>query len=62
MKLTIGRLRKIIKEILKEEAWVPGSWMGNYSKKNVDKDLQRLGSGGFLSPLDEEEDDEDDED
>lgn len=55
MKLTIGKLRRIIREVMDQEAVVPGRYTGDgeYSEE----DPERLGYGGFLG-LDEMDDED----
>lgn len=56
MKLTIARLRRLIREALMfEEADVPGRWRAEDGEPVDIDDEDRLGYGGFASPLDEDE-------
>ena len=62
MKITVFELRKIIRESLEEQGWVPGRWMPTTGEPVDREDLERLGQGGFLEPslegLEELEEDE----
>lgn len=55
MRLTIGELKRLIKEVLNEEADVPGRWRASDGEGISRKDAERFGFGGFPFPLDEEE-------
>lgn len=56
MKLTITQLRRLIREALvSEEADVPGRWRASNGEPIDDDDKDRLGYGGFVAPIDEEE-------
>jgi hypothetical protein len=60
MKITVGELRRIIKEVMSQETGM--RWMAS-SGEPVDRDeLGRLSSGGFLNvgELPDEDEDEDD--
>ena len=58
MKITVGNLRRIIKEVLKEETKFPG---GAFGGGRLDpEDQERLANGGFLGIDDLEELDEED--
>lgn len=53
MKLTVGVLRKIIREILEEETKFPG---GAYGGGNLSpEDQERLAYQGFLGVMEDEE-------
>jgi len=58
MKLTIAQLRRIIRESLEEQGWVPGRWYPSSGDAVDDEDLDRLGHGGFRGEDPLEEDDE----
>jgi hypothetical protein len=62
MKLTILQLRRIIREALDEQGWVPGRWDPSSGEPVDDEDKEKLGFGGFPSPLDEEDIDQGHED
>lgn len=51
MKITVSQLRRIIREVLSEEADVPGRWRASNGEAVDDEDLERLGQGGFLDPF-----------
>ena len=53
MKLTVAQLRRIIREALEEQGWVPGRWMPGTGEPVDREDLERLGNHGFLDGLDE---------
>lgn len=55
MKLTISQLRRLIREVLEEQADVPGRWRASNGEPVDSDDLDRLGFGGFAAPLEEEE-------
>lgn len=58
MKISLGELRKIIREVLDQEAGVPGRFLGNISGEEPDEeDLERLGHHGQRHPVDLDEDD-----
>lgn len=68
MKLSVIELRKIIREALEEQGWLPGRWMPTTGEPVSRKDLVKLGHGGFPPPsfneleeLEELEETEDDE-
>lgn len=62
MKITVSNLRKIIREVLEEEADVPGRWRAGNGEPVGGKDLDRLAHGGFLfDPVVPEQDDDLDE-
>jgi len=46
MRITIGKLRRIIREVMDQEAVVPGRYIGD--NEFSDEDPERLGYGGFL--------------
>ena len=53
MKLTVAQLRRIIREALEEQGWVPGRWMPGTGEPVDGEDLERLGNHGFLDGLEE---------
>jgi hypothetical protein len=55
MNLTISQLRRLIREVLEEQADVPGRWRASDGEPVDSDDLDRLGFGGFVSSLEEEE-------
>jgi len=57
MKINVGQLRKIIREVLNEQGWVPGRWMPG-GEPIDDEDLEKMGHGGFLDSTIEEEEEE----
>lgn len=58
MKITVGKLRRIIKEVLEEETKFPG---GAFGGGPLDpEDQERLANGGFLGIDELEELDEED--
>lgn len=57
MKITVKHLRKLIRETLEEQGWVPGRWMPTMGEPVDDEDLDRLGHRG-MTGLDEEDGDE----
>lgn len=60
MKITVADLRRVIREVLEEEADVPGRWRAGNGEPVGGKDLERLGHGGFLfDPVMPEQDDDD---
>lgn len=62
MKITVAELRKVIREVLEEEADVPGRWRAGNGEPVKGKDIERLGHGGFLfDPVVPEQDDDLDE-
>jgi hypothetical protein len=59
MKIRLRDLRRIIREVLDQEAGVPGRFMGNVSGEDPsEEDMERLGNHGQRHPVDLEEDDE----
>ena len=58
MKITVKQLRRIIREALEEQGWVPGKWYPGSGEPVDDEDLDRMGHGGFRSEEALEEDDE----
>jgi len=62
MLITVRQLRRLIREALDEEADVPGRWRAGSGEPVDSDDKERLGFGGFPSPLDEEDVDEGHED
>ncbi len=59
MKLRLLELRKIIKKIIEEEAWMPGRWMGSANDPLDAEELEMLGSQGFIEEDLEDENDQD---
>lgn len=57
MKVTIKQLRRLIREAIEEQGWVPGRWMPTTGEPVDDEDLDRLGHRGMVG-LDEEDGDE----
>jgi len=55
MKITLTQLRRLIREVLEEEADVPGRWRAASGEPIGDEDLERLGHGGFLYDLEEDD-------
>jgi len=55
MKLTIAQLRRIIRESLEEQGWVPGRWYPGSGDAIDDEDLDRMGHGGFRGDVTREE-------
>jgi len=62
MKITVGQLRKIIQEVVKQQTSKPGSVMPGWGGRLDDEEQQRLAYGGFLAVEETEELDELDED
>jgi len=58
MKITVSQLRRLIREVLSEEADVPGRWRASDGEPVSDEDLVKLGTGGFESPLPDKETEE----
>jgi len=56
MKISLSNLRKIIREALEEQGWVPGRW---YPGTGEPVDREELGDLGHPEELDEDELDED---
>ena len=48
MKITIRQLRRIIREALEEQGWVPGRWYPGSGEPVGDEDVERMGNSGFL--------------
>jgi len=48
MKITVGQLRKIIKETIRQQTSKPGSVMPGWGGRLDDEEQQRLAYGGFL--------------
>jgi hypothetical protein len=59
MKLTIGKLRLLIREVISQQSDVPGRYRGDGEYSEVD--LERLGHGGHPSYFNYEELDEEDD-
>lgn len=59
MKLRLLELRKIIRKIIEEEAWMPGRWMGSANDPLDTEELEMLGSQGFIEEDLEDENDQD---
>lgn len=59
MKLRLLELRKIIRKIIEEEAWMPGRWMGSANDPLGAEELEMLGSQGFIEEDLEDENDQD---
>jgi hypothetical protein len=59
MKLRLLELRKIIRKIIEEEAWMPGRWMGSANDPLDAEELEMLGSQGFIEEDLEDENDQD---
>lgn len=55
MFITVRQLRRLIREALDEEADVPGRWRASSGEPVDFDDEERLGFGGFPSPLGEED-------
>jgi len=57
MKITVRQLRRIIREALEEQGWVPGRWYPGSGEPVSDEDVERMGNSGFLEleELDEED-------
>ena len=55
MKITLSELRKIIHDVLVEEADVPGRWRASSVEPADGDDLDRLGHRGELGSEDEKE-------
>lgn len=62
MKITVGQLRKIIKEAIRQQTSKPGSVMPGWGGRLDDEEQQRLAYGGFLGVDENDEVDELDED
>ena len=48
MKLRLSELRRTIREIIEEEMWMPGRWMGSANEPLDTEELELLGSQGFI--------------
>jgi hypothetical protein len=53
MKITINELKRIIREVLSQEAVPPGKWSGDASGPASDEDLERLGGDTSVVPSSE---------
>ena len=50
MKISVKQLRRLIREALEEQGWVPGRWYPGEAGEPVDdEDLDRIGHSGLLS-------------
>lgn len=58
MKITVEQLRRIIREALEEQGWVPGRWYPGSGEPVDAKDKERLGNHGFLDGLEELDEEE----
>lgn len=47
MKITVRQLRRLIRETLEEQGWLPGRWYPGSGEPVDDDDLDLLGHGGF---------------
>lgn len=58
MKISVRQLRRIIREALEEQGWVPGRWYPGSGEPVDAEDLDRMGHGGFRGedPLEEDDD------
>jgi len=54
MKIRLSQLRRIIREALEEQAWVPGRWYPGEGEPSTDNEVDRMGSGG-LGDMDEDD-------
>ena len=54
--MKVKDLRKLIREAIEEQGWVPGRWMPTSGSPVDDEDLDRLGHGGFIGVSVEEVD------
>jgi hypothetical protein len=63
MKIRLSELRRIIREAIVEQGWVPGRWYPGSGEPVKDKDVETMGSAGLGrepdEDLDEVETDED---
>lgn len=60
MKIHIRQLRKIIREALEEDGWLPGRWYPNTGEPVSDEELDVMGHAGLgLKDKDMDEGDED---
>lgn len=54
MNIRISELRKIIRDVLKEQGWVPGRWNPTSGEEMSDDDISCMGSDGLGCDEDEE--------
>lgn len=62
MKIRLSELRRIIRETLVEQGWVPGRWYPGTGEPVDDKDIETMGHGGLGREKDDLEEIETDED
>jgi|688.fasta_scaffold01425_32 hypothetical protein len=58
MKLRLSELRRVIREIIEEETWMPGRWMGFVNDPLDVEELEMLGSQGYIEEDLEDENDQ----
>jgi hypothetical protein len=58
MKLRLSELRRVIREIIEEETWMPGRWMGSVNDPLDVEELEMLGSQGYIEEDLEDENDQ----
>lgn len=57
MKIRLSELRRIIRESLVEQGWVPGRWYPGDGEPVSDEEVETMGSGGLgHEELDEDSD------
>ena len=54
MRIRISHLRRIIRETLEEQGWVPGRWYPGSGQPVTDDDVESMGHGGQDVPPDED--------
>ena len=58
MKIRVHQLRKIIREALEEDGWLPGRWYPGTGEPVSDEELDAMGRGGLgLKDVDEGDED-----
>lgn len=62
MKIRLTELRKIIRETLQEQGWVPGRWYPGSGEPVSDEDVQLMGQSGLGSPEDDNKEKQHEED
>lgn len=60
MKIRLSELRRIIRETLSEQGWVPGRWYPGSGEAVSDEDVESMGQGGMGVPREEDDLDEED--
>jgi hypothetical protein len=58
MKIQLSQLRRIIRETLEEQAWVPGRWYPSSGEPVDDEEVHTMAHGGLGNPDDDKDIDE----